>query len=169
MHNAACSRPGGWRGIFSPGAIVLTLAAAFSPGTAPAFSITDVSVLPADTPRPFDDVMLQIDVFSPNLDPFLVFPTEVSVQDNQILVDLFMDSSLLTVPDSLTEIVSVGALAPGNYDYTVSVFFASGLPLILADQMQGSFTVIPLPPALWLMAASLAALGAAGRRARCRP
>ena len=88
-------------------------------GTALAYSITGVSLTPS-SPIPADsNIVMTVSIATPGMPAWLYQPTQVSIQGNQIGVDLFPASGPLTVIGSLSTNVGIGVLPAGSYQYEV--------------------------------------------------
>src|SRR4029434_6663728 len=62
-----------------------------------------------------DDVQLTVKISTGQSAAFLYRDTELNLRLNEIIVRMYPDEGLLTVPDSLTELVKIGRLSPGYY------------------------------------------------------
>ncbi len=89
--------------------------------SATAYSIDGVSVLPEGTITPESPVTMEVLITTPGTPAFLTQPTNVVVTTNEIFVDLYADSGMLTALDTLTETVALGTFDPGTYVYTVTL------------------------------------------------
>ena len=126
-------------------------------------SIDSVTVLPAGIITPVDPVSLDVFLVSGSAPIQLFSPTEVMIAGNEIRVDVFASSGLLTVLDARHEFVPLGTFMPGTYSYEVH----QNGPTMDPGIVTGSFQVIPEPTALTLAAVGLLACGVIprGRRA----
>lgn len=106
--------------------------------------IDRVTVLPSCAITPADQVTLEVFVITGNSSAFSYQPTEVALIGNQVFVDMFVDSGMLTEVDSLLETVNLGRLEPGAYEYTVVVHYPNADPGNLSTTT-GNFTVARRP------------------------
>src|SRR2546421_8547737 len=95
------------------------LAAVLWANVAKAFSITEVTLLPAAQITPSDQLQMAFQIATPGQPAFLDAPTQVSSNANGIHVDIFPDSGTLAVIGSLYESVTLGTFPPGTYNYEV--------------------------------------------------
>ena len=123
---------------------VAIVTALVCPCTGFAFSIDGVEVQPGGKITPLDSVVLQVEITTPGMPAFLFQPTEVRFLEDGILVDVFVDTGLLTALDYLREDVSLGRLPAASYPYHVHLapgYFAGwGI-----RDVKGSFVVVPEP------------------------
>lgn len=135
--------------------LALTLLA---PLASHAFSIQNVTVLP-DTPlTPATSVSIFTAIATPNQDAMLFMPTTVERDGNAFTIEIFItDGMTLPATDLLTESVDLGLLAAGEYSYLVHIttgyFVNFGV-----REVEGFFTVVPAPAALWLLPGAVALL-----------
>ena len=114
-----------------------------SADTVLAYSIEQVTVLPAGTITSNDPVTLEVLIVTPQSPPHLYQPTEVVVTGTDIRVDIFPDSEPFDQIDYLTETVALGTLEPGIYRYTIDLYplrpkgwgtrWATGIFSVVAD------------------------------------
>ena len=90
------------------------LAAVLWANVAKAFSITEVTLLPAAQITPSDQLQMAFQIATPGQPAFLDAPTQVSSNANGIHVDIFPDSGTLAVIGSLYESVTLGTFPPGT-------------------------------------------------------
>lgn len=138
-------------------AVLLTNAAS-------AYSISGLEINPEAPISTSDPVSFEILFYTPNTPGFLYQPTELSVLAHQITIDLYADSGQLTKLDFFTEMVDVGRLPAGEYQYTINLTAAGGISPSSGAQVTGSLTVVPEPASGLLLLAAMA--GFARRRSR---
>lgn len=86
-----------------------------------AFACIDrVIVRPTGVITTVDPVELEIQLVTPTSPTHLVQPTEVVVQGNEILIDVYVDGGPIDSPGSLVETVNLGTLPAETYTYTVT-------------------------------------------------
>ncbi len=128
-----------------------------SADTALAYSIEEVSVLPAGEITSNDPVTLEVFIVTPHSPPYLHQPSEVAVTGTDILVDIFPESGNSTMIDSFTVTVDIGTLQPGTYEYEIDLHPLRtknwGIPWAT-----GSFSVVQGPPIPTLSAWGLLAM-----------
>jgi len=120
------------------------LAAWLVSSAAQAFSITEVSLTPPSPVPAGVPLSMTVSLAAPSGPVWLYQPTTVSVQGNQVAVDLYPNSGMLTVIGHLSTNVDLGILPAGKYDYEVRLpptFTVSWSELT----NRGSFTVLPGP------------------------
>lgn len=135
-------------GLFSRPVILGLSVGLLLPNPARAFSITDVSLTPPSPIPAGIPLVMTVSLTAPSAPVWLYQPTTVSVQGNQVSVDLYPDSGMLTVIGHLSTNVDLGVLPAGKYDYEVRLHPAA--PVIggvLTNR--GGFVILPEPlPAL---------------------
>lgn len=82
--------------------------------------IDRVIVRPTGLITTVDPVALEIQLVTPTSPTHLVRPTEVVVQGNEILIDVYVDGGPIDTPGSLVETVDLGTLPAETYTYTVT-------------------------------------------------
>jgi hypothetical protein len=110
-----------------------------------AFSITGVALTPPSPVPAGSNLVMTVSIVTPSAPPGLYRPTSVSVQGNQVFVDVYPTSGMLTVIGQLSTNVNLGVLPGGTYQYEVRLFpeFPVGWGV---RTNQGSFSVLPLHP-----------------------
>ncbi|MCH8251420.1 MAG: DUF3466 family protein [Planctomycetes bacterium] len=82
--------------------------------------IDRVIVRPTGILTTVDPVALEIQLVTPTSPTHLVQPTEVVVQGNKILIDVYVDGGPIDTPGSLVETVDLGTLPAETYTYTIT-------------------------------------------------
>jgi hypothetical protein len=106
-------------------------------------SISTAQIQPSGVISELDDVQLTVKISTGQSAAFLYRDTELNLRRNEIIVRMYPDEGLLTVPDSLTEQVKIGRLSPGDYRMLVLLEPASpvfGSPTFVVLE----FTVVPI-------------------------
>ena len=111
-------------------------------------TLDSVTVLPMGTISSLDNIQLDVLLVSDTSEIFLTQPTTTQLVGNDFSIDIFAQSGLLETPDQESVLVPLGSLSPGTYNYEVN------LSTVLIDQtpIEGSFTVVPEPSSLSLVA-----------------
>ena len=89
------------------------------PGDGWAYSITGVVLSPKSPVPSGSNIVMTVSIVTPGTPAWLHQPTQVTVDGNQIGVDLYPSSGLLTAIGSLSTNVEIGVLPDGNYQYEV--------------------------------------------------
>lgn len=118
-------------------------------GTASAFSITSVTLNPASPVPAGSNIVMTVSLTTPGSPASLYQPTQVTRQGNQIGVDLYPASGMLTVIGRLSNNVNLGVFPEGGYQYEVRLHpqFEAGWGV---RTNRGGFVVLGtsnLPPA----------------------
>jgi hypothetical protein len=133
-------------------------------------SITGATVDPAGLISPSSLIRINVMLNSGYSQIQIFRPTEVQIIDRSVTVDIYADSGLLNVPDSLVEAVPLGTLKRGTYDYHIT---QRGPTLDGLSTVSGSFLVVPEPSVFGLLLPDLAILLVFARRPfrllRCWP
>ena len=115
-----------------------------------AYRIDEVLVNPA-LPNTSTPVNFDVKMTTPSAPAFLFSPTTKSINGYDISVNVYLDSGLLTVLDTLNENVPLGLLPSGTYSYTVTLFPSMDIPFGRGQRVvTGSFNVVPEPSSLVL-------------------
>ena len=138
--------------------ILIALCVFCAPATSFAFSIQNVVVLP-DTPlTPQTNVQIFTAMTTPNQGAMLFMPTTVERVDNAFSIDIFLtDGMTAPATDALDETVDLGMLSAGEYSYVVRLT-AGYFVNFGVREVSGTFAVVPLPGAIWLLGVALALL-----------
>ena len=125
--------------------VVVIAAGWVLPEAAWAFSITSVTLTPASPVPAGSNIVMTVNLTTPGAPAGLYQPTSVSVQGNQLLVDVYPTSGMLTVIGHLSTNVNLGGLPGGTYQYEVRLHpeFPVGWGV---RTNQGSFIVLPRNP-----------------------
>ena len=75
-------------------------------------SITTAQLQPSGAISELDEVQLTVEISTGQSSAFLYRDTELNLRRDEIIVRMYPDEGLLTVPDSLTEQVKLGRLSP---------------------------------------------------------
>ena len=123
-------------------------------------TLDSVTVLPMGTISSSDNIQLDVLLASVSSEIFLTQPTTTQLVGNDFSIDIFAQSDLLATPDQESVLVTLGTLSPGTYNYEVN------LSTVLIDQtpIEGSFTVVPEPSSLSLVAMLSVGFGLVRRR-----
>ena len=100
-------------------ALVVVTALMVLPGQVCAFSIANVSLTPPSPIPAGTEIHMTVNIVTPSAPAWLYQATQLSRNGNQIGVDIYPTSGMLTVLDSISETVSLGVLPAGVYDYEV--------------------------------------------------
>ena len=87
-----------------------------------------VNVYPSGTITTQESIVLEVFIITGSGPAFLFAPTEVTWEDNEVVVNIHVSSGLLGVIESIVERVPLGSLAAGVYRYTVIVDRGYGEP-----------------------------------------
>lgn len=122
-------------------ALLIGLAFALCGGAGEADAVVrrSVTIFPG-LPTPGDRVRFHIVVITGMGRAFLFQPTHVTLSGNDITIDLFIDTGLLTIIDSVEETVRIGKLDLGEYSYTININTPTESP---EDSFGDTFTVVP--------------------------
>lgn len=120
------------------------------PGTVSAFSIVGVTLSPTN-PIPGANIVMTVDIATPGQPAWLYQPTTVVRLENQIGVDLYPTSGMLTAIGRISTNVNIGALPSGAYEYEVRLHPDPAQPANWGIRTnRGTFNVLPHYP--WTMA-----------------
>ena len=144
--------------------IALIIACASLCSTANAqIQLDGVAVSPFQ-PNTSTPVSLIVSITTPGGPAFLVSPTSVSLNNSSFAIRVFPDYGPQDVTSHLDEVVNLGILSPGIYNFSINLYGVIDIPPIthfefpILDQpVIGSFTVVPEPSSF-----VLAALGVLG-------
>ena len=100
--------------------------------------IGPVSILPTCAITEDDHVTLEMLVVTTSASAFLFQPTQVTIAENLVTINVFVDQGGLGAIDSLFESVDLGRFDVGSYMYTVVVHRPPDVP---ADIASGSFVI----------------------------
>lgn len=115
------------------------------PGEACAFSIESVTLTPPSPIPAGTEIHLTVNITTPSAPAWLYQATELSRSGNQIGVDIYPTSGMLTVLDSLSETISLGNLPGGVYNYEVRLHPDFNVSWGTRTN-RGSFLVLPSSP-----------------------
>ena len=119
-------------------------------GTTLAFSIASVTLTPTNPIPSGSNIVMTVDILTPGSPPWLYQATQVNRQGNQIGVDLYPASGLLTAIGRLSTNVSIGVLPNGQYEYEVRLHPSPAQPANWGVRTnRGAFMVQPRYP--WTM------------------
>jgi hypothetical protein len=113
-------------------------------------TITRVSISP-DEPTLIDPITILVSGTEGS--PAQITNTDFLVNDNSLLLDIYLDLGIIPVVTSWTHSEPIGTLPGGVYNLTVQTLF----PLLppLNDNYSMSFEVVPEPGTLGFLAAGL--------------
>ncbi|MCH7995816.1 MAG: hypothetical protein IIB57_15420, partial [Planctomycetes bacterium] len=100
--------------------------------------LPDVNVYPSRSITEHDSIVFEVYTIMPSLPAFLFEPTEVTWQDNEVVINIHVDSGFSQAITSFVEHVPLGKVAAGVYHYTVIVEKAFGE----TATVMGTFTVV---------------------------
>ncbi len=116
------------------------------PGVVRAFSISGVTLTPASPVPAGSELQMTIDITTPSAGAWLYQPTDVSVEGNQVFVDVYPASGMLTVIWHFSTNVNLGVLPGGAYEYEVRLHPDRQVNWGTRTN-RGQFTVLPsFPP-----------------------
>ena len=104
--------------------------------------ISSAAVDPTGIITPADFVSLNVFLESGYAEIELFSPTQVQTIGNDIVVDIFAESGMLTILDFDLETVQLGSFPPGTYSYLVT---QRGPSMFGQAQVSGTFQVVPEP------------------------
>jgi len=116
--------------------ILAALATSVLCASAVAEHIIDVSILPTCAIGPEDRVTLEAFVGTNYTTGFLDQVSEVAVNQDQVLVDVYVDSCCSPATDVMLATVDLGTFEPGTYEYTLTLHHGTDV-----DTAVGSFSV----------------------------
>lgn len=87
-----------------------------------------VNVYPSGTITTQESIVLEVFMITASYPAFLFEPTEVTWEDNEVVVNIHVGSGFSSAIDSIVERVPLGSLAAGVYRYTVIVDRGYGEP-----------------------------------------
>ena len=113
----------------------------------PNASISGVLVLPTCAITPHDRVIIDVRVSTSNTPAFIVAPSEVVIEGNDILVRVIVDSGISHATNKIQIPVDLGQFPLGEYNYTIEL---NPPPENESHTASGSFAVVsehcPPPP-----------------------
>jgi Bacterial Ig domain/Calx-beta domain len=115
------------------------------PGVGRAFSITGVNLTPASPVPAGSNIVMTVNITTPSAGAWLYQPTAVSVEGNQVLVDVYPASGMLTVIWDFSTNVNLGVLPGGAYEYEVRLHPDRQVNWGTRTN-RGQFTVLPTFP-----------------------
>ncbi|HEX5222173.1 MAG TPA: Calx-beta domain-containing protein [Verrucomicrobiae bacterium] len=121
-----------------------------APGATLAFSIANVTLTPTNPIPSGSNIIMTVDIATPGSPAWLYQPTKVAQSGNQIGVDLYPASGLLTAIGRISTNVSIGVLPAGVYEYEVRLHPDPDQPANWGVRTnRGMFMVMPDYP--WTM------------------
>lgn len=108
---------------------------------ATACTIDRVIVRPTGTIAAQGSVALEIHILTVSTPPYLAAPSEVTVDGNSILIDIFPTGGPDAQPDFMMETIDLGSFPPGIYQYEVTRHPIKNLCPLDAQSVNGSFCV----------------------------
>jgi len=91
------------------------------PAIMQASTIDRVTVLPTCTINPDDRIVIEVLLRSGSMPTYLFEPTQLRVNGNEIVVDMFATSGMFDALSSLLVPVDIGSLPVGAYAYTINL------------------------------------------------
>ena len=124
--------------------------------------ITDFSIQPGNNITTATDIFVSYDVVTSNLSS-LYSPTEITIFDNEIVIDIFIVEGPLTAVGGVSENLFIGKLSANSYDFSANFNYGRtwepSLHLETVINEQINVSAVPLPGAVWFFISGLAFLG----------